>query len=58
MVAPGDVERVELDRAEPIEDPNDAAGFRGQRTRRRQQVGGWAVGMTADSSGGASQDMA
>ena len=38
VVAPRDVERVELERAEPIHDPHDRGSLRGQRSRRRQEM--------------------
>ena len=38
VVATGDVERVELERPEPVHDRHDAGRLGGQRPRRRQQV--------------------
>ena len=38
MVPPGDVERIELERADPVDDPHDAGSVRWQRPGRRQEV--------------------
>ena len=38
MVPPGDLDRVELDRAEPVEHREDAAGPGRERPRRREEV--------------------
>ena len=40
VVAPGDLDRVELERAEPVDDAHDRGGLGGQRTRRREEVAG------------------
>ncbi len=40
MVAPGDVERVELERSEAVHHRHDRRRLGGQGARRRQQVAG------------------
>ena len=38
MVPPGDLDRVELERAEPVDDGQTLAGSGGQRARRREEM--------------------